>query len=108
MSILVPDPSDVTMTATGQLMHLCPHKDEVDTGTVTITWRVGGSTFELHTLRQYLSGFRHSTLSHEQITDRIRHDLSVEGLDLISVETNWVTADMEVLCSTSPIPAGKL
>lgn len=104
--LTVEDSSDVTITAKATLRHLCPHVEEVDYGTVTIAWRVNGATYELHSLAEYLRGFKDSRISHEQITDRIRHDLSVvDGIELVSVETTWDTAGMEVRCSTSPTPA---
>lgn len=102
----VPSSADVTVTATGPIVHLCPHVDEIDYGHITITWRVEGQTFELHALAEYLRGFRKSRISHEEITDRIRHDLSVvDGLALLAVETTWKTAGMEVACGTSPTRA---
>lgn len=103
MSLTVPCSGDVTMTVTSPMTHLCPHVEEVDYGHITITWRVTGQTFELHTLAEYLRGFKKSRISHEEITDRIRRDLSVhDGIELVSVETTWDTARMEVRCSTSP------
>lgn len=107
MSVLtVDDSSDVTITATGALRHRCPYRNEIDRGHVTITWRVDGKSYELHSLAEYLSGFADVEVSHEQITDHISHDLSViAGIELLSVETTWTTAGMEVRCSTSPIPA---
>lgn len=104
--LTVEDSSDVTVSVTADLRHLCPHIDEVDNGTVTIAWRVNGGTYELHSLAEYLREFKDSRISHEQITDRIRHDLSVvDGIELVSVETTWDTAGMEVRCATTPIPA---
>lgn len=108
MSILaVPDTSAVTITATGAITHLCPHVDEVDNGRISITWRVDGQTYELHSLAAYLRSFKDSRLSHEALTDRIRHELSVvDGIELVAVETTWTTAGLGVTCSTSPTPAG--
>jgi len=104
--ITVPCDGDVTMTATGDLTHLCPHVDEIDNGAIHIEWRVAGQTYELHSLAEYLRGFKDSRISHEEITDRIRHDLStVNGIELISVVTTWDTAGLEVSCSTSPTRA---
>lgn len=101
----VPCNNSVTTTVTGPLRHLCPHVDEVDNGNVTITWRVDGCTLELHALVDYLRGWKDTRLSHEEITDRIGHDLSVVGgVELVSVVTTWRTAGMEVRCSTSPTP----
>lgn len=103
--LTVEDSSDVTVSVKADLQHLCPHVEEIDFGTVTITWRVNGQTYEMHSLAEYLRGFKDSRLSHEQITDCIRHDLStVDGIELVSVETTWDTAGMEVRCYTSPTP----
>lgn len=99
--------ADVTMTAGIAVAHLCPFKDEVDNGWVTITWRCDGATLELHALADYLRGFKDARLSHEEVTDRIRHDLAATpGVELVSVETTWGTAGMEVKCVTTPTPAG--
>lgn len=99
----VPCVSDVTMRVNARLIHLCPFKDEVDNGHVVVTWRVNGQTLELHALAQYLNAWAAVTISHEEITDRIRHDLAtVDGLTDVSVETFWDTAGMDVTCSTSP------
>lgn len=106
--LTVPDSSDVTVTATGDLIHRCPHVNEVDYGTVTITWHVRGETYELHSLAEYLRGFKDADLSHEQITDRIRNDLSAEShIEMVGVESTWQTAGMEVRCSTSPTLVGR-
>jgi NADPH-dependent 7-cyano-7-deazaguanine reductase QueF len=97
--------ADVTMTVSSPLRHLCPFVDEVDEGSVNITWQVNGATFELHSLHEYLDGFKDSELSHEAITDLIRHNLSVtQGIEIVSVTTHWQTAGMDVQCSTSPTP----
>lgn len=95
----------VEMTVTAPLRHLCPFVDEVDEGTVTVTWAVDGTTHELHALADYLRGWKDSTVSHEEITDRIAHDLQATGLHVREVTTAWTTAGMEVRCSTSPTPA---
>jgi NADPH-dependent 7-cyano-7-deazaguanine reductase QueF len=100
--------ADVDVTVTADLQHLCPFVDEVDRGSITISWRCNGETLELHSLREYLDGFKDSELPHEALTDLIRHDLSVMArIDLISVTTTWQTAGMGVTCSTSPIRVGQ-
>lgn len=107
-SLTVESAADVTMTVTAPVQHLCPFVDEVDDGTVTISWRVDGATFELHALAEYLRGYKDARLSHEDITDRIRHDLSAPpGVELLTVESTWTTAGVEVTCSTSPTPVGQ-
>ncbi|WP_182377864.1 hypothetical protein [Nocardioides sp. WS12] len=102
----IPIDADVRIAATGPLTHLCPVVDEVDEGRVTITWQCNGATLELHALAEYLRGFKDARVSHEQITDRIGHDLSVvDGIELVSVESTWTTAGMEVRCVSTPTPA---
>jgi len=102
----VPDSSDVAVTASGVIQHRCPHVDEDDHGRVDIKWRVNGETLELHSLAAYLQTFRDCEISHEQLTNQIRFDLSlVAQIELVSVETHWNTAGMEVRCSTSPTRA---
>jgi len=48
--VAVETASAVTVEATGPVTHLCPHRDEIDHGTVTITWVCEGRTIELHSL----------------------------------------------------------
>jgi NADPH-dependent 7-cyano-7-deazaguanine reductase QueF len=104
--LTVPESGAVDVTAAGLLIHLCPHRDEEDLGRVTVTWRCSGSTFELHALAEYLSNWEQTSLSHEELTDRIAYDLSnLPGVELLSVATTWQTAGLEVSCSTSPTPA---
>lgn len=104
--ILVDEPGDVEVTATGPLIHLCPHRDEEDLGRVTVRWHCHGSTFELHALAEYLGGWEQTELSHELLTDRIAFDLgNLHGVRLLEVTTTWTTAGLEVSCSTSPTPA---
>lgn len=93
----VPCDNYVTVTTTSNLRHLCPFKDEIDNGEVTITWRPDGETFELHALAAYLRGYEQSPVSHEAITDRIQLDLSTTpGVTGVRVETTWLTAGFRV------------
>lgn len=95
--LAVPDSTGQTVTVTGPLEHLCPHRDEVDHGTVTVTWTCAQTTLELHALAAYLRSWRNSTMSHEQITDRITHDLeAVAGIFNVTVSTTWSTAGLAV------------
>lgn len=99
----IPTEDQVTVTATGDLVHQCPVVDEVDHGRVTITWNTNDATLELHGLAEYLRGFKDARLSHEEITDQIRRDLSqITGINLVEVETTWHTAGLEVTCTTPP------
>lgn len=96
-------PESVTMTVTAPLRHLCPFVEEVDNGQVTITWSTAGKTLELHALAGYLQGFAAMEVSHEALTDELRHDLEgVPGIYAVDVTTTWETAGMGVKCSTLP------
>ncbi len=98
---LVDSDDDVVVTAVAPLVHLCPHVDEVDYGTVTISWRTAGKTIELHSLRAWLQSFSNVVVSHEKITDLIREEVSApDGLVDVRVATQWRTAGMDVSCST--------
>lgn len=104
MSIkIVPIEAKVTVTATANIRHMCPFVQEIDNGTITVTWDADGWTIELHSLRAYLSTFRDREISHEELTEEIRAELnSHHGLSVRSVVTNWDTAGMEVRCATLP------
>jgi NADPH-dependent 7-cyano-7-deazaguanine reductase QueF len=97
----IPCDSDVTVTASGPISHLCPYKDETDHGRIAIRWAVYGQTFELHSLADYIAKWADTRLSHEQVTDRIRHDLSTtEGVTDVQVDTSWDTAGFAVSVTT--------
>ena len=93
----VPTTARGQVRATGKLAHLCPFKDEVDDGQVTITWTCAGSTLELHRLRSYLDTFAPSVISHEELTELIQGQLSqVPGIKDVTVATEWPTAGFQV------------
>jgi NADPH-dependent 7-cyano-7-deazaguanine reductase QueF len=88
---------------------MCPFVQEIDNGTLTVSWDTAGWTFELHALRAYLNTFQDREISHEDLTAEIRAELSGHhGIEAVAVRSTWRTAGMEVLCSTSPTPAGQL
>jgi NADPH-dependent 7-cyano-7-deazaguanine reductase QueF len=71
--------------------------DESDLGTVTVSWKPGGETFELHSLRAYLDTWTEVSVSHESITERIDHDLTITpGITTVTVATTWDTASFDV------------
>lgn len=94
LEIIKIDPN-VWVTVTGPLDHLCPYRDEVDHGTVIITWYTGTSTYELHSISEYLNSFSDRKLSHEEITQEIQRELWAS-----KVTTRWSTAGLavEVTC----------
>lgn len=93
-------PHGIAMRITAPLTHVCPYRDEVDEGTVTITWETEGRTFELHALREWLGRWKDSKISHEHLTSALKYDLNVpDGLTVVLVSTKWNTAALDVVCS---------
>jgi NADPH-dependent 7-cyano-7-deazaguanine reductase QueF len=95
---LVAVDSTAEVTVTSPLVHRCPFVPEVDTGTVTITWRCEMNTVELHSLAAYLASWADQTISSEEITEQIMRDLEqqLDGIQAVSVGTAWETAGMKV------------
>ena len=100
---LVDCPEPATVRAVGPVRHRCPYKDEVDRGTVTVTWTTNGCTYELHSLRDYLDTYRESKLSHEAVAALILMDLSSPR----TVRDVMVTVDFETAgfaCRVDALP----
>ena len=104
--VTVGAPTGVTLSATAPARHLCPFVKEKDEGTVTVTWRTLGRTFELHSLRRHLDQFMDQwgevEVSHEEFTRHLQDtfDHGDSKLQVLSVRTEWNTAGMPVVCST--------
>ena len=93
----VPSTADVRVTVTRTVQHRCPYVEESDHGTVEISWTVAGGTVELHSLDAYLDGYADSRISHEDLIDRIRHDLAVlTGITGVTVTGRYTTAGLHV------------
>lgn len=90
----------VDVTVTGPLHHLCPYKDEADSGTVTIAWRSANTTFEMHSLAAFLNYWRSKRISHEELVDEIfeqlQHLAADDAPDIRSVTACFTTAGMTV------------
>jgi NADPH-dependent 7-cyano-7-deazaguanine reductase QueF len=94
---VVPCAAKVMLSITGPLTHLCPFVEEVDEGTITITWTTDHHTLELHSVREWLGQFADTTITHEQLTADIRTTLSrLAGIDNVQVVTAWSTAGFAV------------
>lgn len=105
----VPVEGATRLTATAPIQHMCPFIQEVDNGTITVSWDAQGWTFELHALRAYFNTFAEREISHEELTNEVWHELTGHyGIGNVSVTSSWRTAGMEVLCSTSPTLVGQL
>jgi NADPH-dependent 7-cyano-7-deazaguanine reductase QueF len=88
--------ADVLVILTADVRKLCPIKDEVDDGTVTITYRTNGQAFELHELAAHLATFTNTRVSHETFTAELAGFLGA------SVRSEWVTAGMRVRVESVP------
>jgi NADPH-dependent 7-cyano-7-deazaguanine reductase QueF len=94
---VVPEPARVRVTVAAGITHLCPHKDETDTGRVVISWRCDGGTVELHSLRAWLDGYSTRRDSHETITGVIAAVLAaLDGIADVQVIGRFHTAGLEV------------
>lgn len=101
----VPSAPGVRVTVTAPIRHLCPFKDEIDDGELTLSWRTDHSTVELHSLRHFLGVFADARISHEEVVSEIWGAMNrVDGIRSVSVSTTWRTAGMKVQCATSPRP----
>jgi len=103
---LVPADSQATVTAGGLINHLCPHVDEADHGFITISWRCGTSTIELHSLAAYLEGFADRRISHEDLVEEIFQDLhdAAPAIAVVSVTARFTTAGLGVEVSRGAVP----
>lgn len=72
----------------GYLVHACPHRDEVDQGTVELQF--DGPAPELHGLADRLASFADVKITHEELTVRLAVDTGA------AVITRWRTAGFEV------------
>lgn len=95
--VVVPCASKVKLSITGDLAHLCPHVDEVDNGTVEITWTTDDGTLELHSVRAWLDGFADRVIAHEELTEELQMALdAIPGICDARVTTHWTTAGFAV------------
>ncbi len=94
---IVPDDTQSRVTVTGPLVHRCPHVEEVDAGTVEVSWRCADATIELHSLAAYLASWEGQRVSHEELTAQIAADLEqLDGIEDVSVVSRWRTAGLAV------------
>jgi hypothetical protein len=85
----------VIVTVTGPVTKRCPYRDEIDEGTVTMTFLVlSGDAPELHGLAEQIAAGLNEKVSHEDYTRAMWATWFPKGLR--RVETTWTTAGMEV------------
>lgn len=84
------------VTVAGAVRHLCPYRDEMDEGTVELTFDVpAGDGPELHGLAAQID-YSEIRLSHEDMTRSL-----LELTDAQRVVTRWHTAGLDVTCDLS-------
>lgn len=71
--------------------HLCPVKDERDSGEVEIFYDEPSRFIELHDLRAFLDGYEEVKITHEELTDAIKRRYV-----FADVSTRWLTAGCEI------------
>jgi len=100
--------STATVTAQSAIKHLCPFKDEVDIGTIAISWACRGFTIELHSLASYLNSYAENAISHEDLVAMVAADLQTlgDGITVRSVTVRFTTAGIDVEVSRAvPVDA---
>lgn len=94
--ITVPCDAGVTVNANARVVHLCPHVEERDDGSVQIEWRCRGATLELHALANYLATFEQVAISHEHLVHEIREHLEQQpGIKAVRVSARYTTAGID-------------
>lgn len=84
-------------TVTAKVVKLCPFRDEVDHGTVTLTFD-SDDLPELHAVAADLGDYRGVKLTHEEFTRRVLDNYA--GRACVAVESTWQTAGLDVRCAT--------
>lgn len=86
-----------------RITKLCPFKDEVDYGTVTIGYWVEGKTLELHALRALLDTYSDKKMTHEDFVNKLAEELTVTLESPTAVTSKWETAGLCVEVSTATV-----
>lgn len=82
---------DLVTVVTAKIVKRCPYLDEIDRGTVSLTFC--GDAPELHGLAEALTLYRNIRVSHEDLTRALAETW------LCSVTTSWRTAGLRITCT---------
>lgn len=93
---------DVRLEVTAKAVHLCPHRDEVDEGTVVVAWSPYEATIELHSLCAYIESLADVRISHEGYVSKVREDVeeALAWRGAVVVSATFTTAGMRVFVTT--------
>jgi NADPH-dependent 7-cyano-7-deazaguanine reductase QueF len=98
IGLSVPCADEVRMSAEFTARHLCPFRDEIDDGTVTVSWITShGVTFELHALADAIGSREHEQVSHEQWTAGLAHRLAEVDVAELAIVSTWTTAGATII-----------
>lgn len=91
------------VTVTADATKLCPYANEMDEGTVEVTFEVHNSDApEIHLLGAKLEAAYGQARSHEEFTRWV-----AQSVGAIRVVTRWRTAGMDILCDWQGPPTCK-
>lgn len=86
-------PAAITTTISRPVIKRCPHRDETDAGTLTITFQ--GEAPELHDLAKQIDDLSNRAVTHEAFTRSVAVLLTLAG-HVVSVVTEWSTGSWMV------------
>lgn len=93
IGLSVPCADEVRMSAEFTARHLCPFREEIDDGTVTVSWVTShGVTFELHALADAIGAREGEEVSHERWTADLTARLAEVDVADLAVTSTWTTA----------------
>lgn len=96
LPVLADSGAPATVTVTVDVVHMCPFKDEVDEGSLTVVFEVADQTIELHSLKRWLDTLDEWKVTHEGFTFHVKDTLQTVGVRVRRCETIWDTAGMYV------------
>lgn len=86
----------MNVVVTGPLVHRCPHVEELDAGTVEMTFP--DEAPELHGLRRYLEGFAETQATHEEVVRMI-----ADAYPQAQIRARFATAGFAVTVVHEPV-----
>jgi len=103
-------PGVVCEAVAARFLHMCPVKDEVDNGALTIGWTTTDVTLELHSLAAYLRSWADAAITHEELCLQIVEDLAWTRVTNVTVSYTGTTAGLLITATGGnyPLPSQPL
>lgn len=86
------------------VIHQCPHVDETDHGTLTVTWTTTDTTVELHSLVKAVGTYRDQAISHEEVVRTLADAIGSAGVCDATVHGRFTTAGVSVEVTARVVP----